>query len=477
MYNRENLRYEPFFSKFNTSKKNVLLVITTLTEYEIELLAKKYGFNLSNTTINKDLTDKENNNINENIIRKIKRRIEALKKGTHIIIKFTDILPDKINIDDVLNSFKNNRSYMTNRFTNLFGEDLKRRAFIKKEYKYELEKSLNEYIVKNVFSMKNRHSEFISLINIFTQYKLENETDEEILERTKKIIEEHCDSKEISLLQRKYGTDYQNTTNYGQFTFEENLIINHEIISKIKYYMKKEKRGIAYCKPLMDRLDNTRSEEEKMEAILCENSQVLEVLKKKFQDDFKGVTPTYYMTSEESKIIHQAILRINRRLDKKNNFPYCNPLIASFDKLTTIKEVIEEINEEDYTIQALFKKKYQNNYLGVSRIDSVTSEEDAIIRFRICNIAERLNYKRIKTSGISINSLFKIKEILESEEYLNLLKNIGEREALAVLTIKYMSLELSLDSLSILTGLDKMYIIELTKEYLRKSPKLTKNIN
>ena len=52
-----------------------------------------------------------------------------------------------------------------------------------------------------------------------------------------------------------------------------------------------------------------------------------------------------------------------------------------------------------------------------------------------------------------------------------LAKIMGEREAASILVIKYLSLELSLDSLSLLTNLDKCYILKLTKAYIENEEK------
>jgi len=462
-YSKENLQYEPFFSKFNTTKKNILVVLTTLTEYETNLLSKKYGYNLESTRFSEELTETENTIINENITKKIKRRLHKLKQGTHKIIKITDILPNNIDIKYLLNLFEIHKGPETKKFTKLFGKKLERRAFIVNGDLERLKNILERYIMINSVNMKKRHLDFISFIEIFKQYKKENETDEELLIRIKAIIEVHCNDYETELLHRKYGEDYQNTRNNGHFTKEENFIINHQILSKIKYYIKKENKRIIYCKPLLDRLV-TNSVEEALKEIEKETEQNQKLLQKKYQKDYLGVTPRYAFTQEENVQIKRIILQINRRIEK--NTVYCEPVMTNFDMLTTIEEVLNEIYNESEENQCLLRRKYKDNYLGVSSIDSLSTDENKRIETIIRNIINRINVKRINKTGICKNTLIKIRELMKTDEYAILMRKIGEREAISILAIKYLSLELSLKSLSILTDLSEIYILQIAKDYL-----------
>ena len=112
--------YKPFFSLFNSPKEKVLKVLRSLTFEERKLLYKKYHRDLKNTEIIYNLTEEENKEINERIIRKIRLRLKRIEENM-CLISIYDVFPNET-LSDIKQAMI--KIKLLNYFQKLFGSKL-----------------------------------------------------------------------------------------------------------------------------------------------------------------------------------------------------------------------------------------------------------------------------------------------------------------------------------------------------------------
>ncbi len=112
--------YKPFFSLFNSPKEKVLKVLRSLTFEERKLLYKKYHRDLKNTEIIYNLTEEENKEINERIIRKIRLRLKRIEENM-CLISIYDVFPNET-LSDIKQAMIQIK--LLNYFQKLFGSKL-----------------------------------------------------------------------------------------------------------------------------------------------------------------------------------------------------------------------------------------------------------------------------------------------------------------------------------------------------------------
>ena len=144
--------YKPFFSIFDGTKEEVLLILTTLTKDEIKLLHKKYGEDLTNTKYNEELTSEENKKI-YGIIKKIKERLELYKTDNYKIIGITNLYPNT-----PLTVLKDSISKLCKTFQDTFNFhfdcDLERKELVHKD-------KIDCFISKNAINVLNSYKVYL----------------------------------------------------------------------------------------------------------------------------------------------------------------------------------------------------------------------------------------------------------------------------------------------------------------------------
>lgn len=387
------MKYPSFFSLFkNQTKENILLAIECLEENEKNLLYKKYGEDLLNTKINKNLTTKEIETIRYGIIRKIKRILEKLETGNYIIVGIEDEFDKNITFNQIKNATDKTTNHFKKVIYHYFGENLKKKTIIPKEKLGSiLPQNIKENLNKTIHNQRIIHSTFKPFVTQLKNLRKENETDEELLLRAKKEFY-RLTKIELELLYRKYNEDLQNTTNERQFTKKENYDILQKIIPKIIWYMKNPNQEIKYCRPLK----------------------------------------------------------------------------SHFDGLTSFKEVLDEINTLPIDEQQALKEKYQENYLGVTPINSINRQTNKHAKRIVDKLMKRFLARKSYKTGIDLPTLRKIKCLLETEEYINL-KNFIYNDYHAASIIIYINLGdiISLEQISKLTNTQPLIILTLTKNYIQ----------
>ncbi len=306
--------YKEIFSIFdNSTKEDIINILSTLNEHDRSLIYKKYGENLNNLENKPNLTKEENLDINVRIVRDIKYRLKLLKKD-YSIITYKDIFE---NID--LEELKTKAALLSNtqkaRLYSIFGLTLEDKVFISNKRKESL---LNSDIYNKI--MKNNQTEtkkeYKPFLECFSSERKKSETDEELLTRIKQAIKPEYMPKLI----KKYGS---NLNNQGvTITREENREI-YKIILITKYYMKKnEKITNNYCKTLMSNFNPLTTYNEVLEFINKEDEKTLEILIKKYNSDFLGETLKNKLTKEENEIARKFIqkteAKILRRQEKNS---------------------------------------------------------------------------------------------------------------------------------------------------------------
>lgn len=388
----KNFQYKSFFSIFDGTKEEVLLILTTLTKEELNLLHKKYGEDLMNTKII-NYTSKENRNyVQSTIIKKIKKRLNLYKTGNYKIIGITDLYPNTpLNVlkKKVSNLCKTYRKTFCFHFsTNLEKKELVHKDKINSFLSKRAINALNNELLGTSSYVTKAYTAFIELIE---DVRLNGENDEQLLKRAKEALE-YMPQNEKDMIYKKYGNDLKNTKNVRSISRSE----NHDIIN---LYIKRLKRIMLRINPI----------------------------KMPFQ---------------------------------------CKPLIERFDKLTTLGDVLLEIEYLSEEEKTTLKLKYGEDYLGTTDNEAFDGAFNYKVKLIVEKMQKRINRKRRDKNKLSLFALKRIFSLMKTQEYENLKSVIGINPALAVLTKKYFGDEYSTAIISTLTGVDAMYIIDVTKAYL-----------
>lgn len=392
--NKEMFPY--FFSLFELSKKEILKLIECLKEEEKALLYKKYGENLSRTYYIETITKEEKKSLFA-IIRKLHRMEEKYKTGEYVIEGILDEFPEGVTLEQIKLSIKDNSSKYIKVIYNYFGDELTKKILVPKtKSKKILSKEIVRRLIRKIYNIQKIHSKFCTFISQFESERKPNETDEELLKRTKQEFY-NLESDELELLYKKYNEDLQNTVNNKQFTRDENQKILLKIIPKLKYYMRKTSRGVIYCEPLKD----------------------------------------------------------------------------FFSELTPFNEVLEEIETLPEYEQELLQEKYLSDYKGVTPIYALPKEKNHKIKRIIEKIQKRILKRQNTLSGIERKTLYKIRHLLQTEEFKQLEKSIyGFNYGAAIMLETYMNNEITLEQISKLTSVPEILIIDLSKLYLLNQKRL-----
>lgn len=378
--------YKPFFSIFDGTKEEVLLILSTLTEKEKALLYLRYDKDFMNTKYRENITKKETSQIRA-VIRTIKRRLENYKSGNYKIVSIEDLI-EGVPLKRIQIAVATLPKTQKEAFYGFFGKSLDVKAIVKKDsINSSISNKSIEKLKEKLFGTTTDFQDYKPFVKRFDDIRIENETDDELLERIKPnfiYLKKH----QIDLLYKKYGIDLKSTKYNKTITKSEHIIISNTV-----NYLK-------------------------------------------------------------------AIL-----MDKKEIFQ-CKPLINRFDELTTLGDIFREIEclteEEQHTLKA----KYGPDYLGTTDIQAFDDRFNYSVKLVIEKMQKRINRKRRDESKISLFTLRRILKLTKTEEYQNLKQVIGINPTLAVLAKKYFGDEYSTESISALTGVDTLYIIDVTKAYI-----------
>ena len=393
--------YKPFFSIFDGTKEEVLLILTTLTKDEIKLLHKKYGEDLTNTKYNEELTSEENKKI-YGIIKKIKERLELYKTDNYKIIGITNLYPNT-----PLTVLKDSISKLCKTFQDTFNFhfdcDLERKELVHKD-------KIDCFISKNAINVLNNELQGVSFyipkdyqpfIEMINDVRLEGESDEKLLERAKEALK-YMPEKERDLIYQKYGEDLRNTKNVSEISRSENQKI-------LNLYIKRLQRIMVKLSPIKAPIQ-------------------------------------------------------------------CKPFTQRFDDLTTLGDILLEIEYLSEEEKSMLKAKYGEDYLGTTDNLAFSDEFNYSVKLIKEKIEKRIRRKRRDKLKLSLFAIKRILELTQIEEYMNLKSVIGINPALAVLAKKYFGDEYSTFKISELTGVDPIYIIDVTKAYLLLEQELNRKL-
>lgn len=384
----KNYKYKPFFSLFSVNNKDVMLIVSTLSDDERALLYKKYGSNLKNTKYNENLTENERRIITQNIIRTIRNRLELYQTGDYLVLGIEDLYP-KVPLKILKEKIKSlSKSYNRSIYSR-FGYNLTQKVLIHKDKKdCVISKVSKEALDKALSGYERPRRNYKSFIEMLSDVRLPNEKDEDLLLRAKSCFI-FLTNYQRDLIYKKFNGDLKNVKNVKTLTKKENIKIVY-IIKKLKRHMKRLNRGEVQCKPLVRR----------------------------------------------------------------------------FDELTTLGDILLEIEYLTEDEKNLLKLKYGKDYLGTTDRELFNEEFNDSIRLIIEKMRKRLNRKKLRKYKITLFTYKRILELSKSEEYKNLKSVIGINPALAVLAKKYYGDEYKTELISSITGVDPLYIIDLTKAYL-----------
>lgn len=310
---KSNIDYKNFFTLFNYPKETVLLVVKTLSIYERNLLYKKYGEDFLNTTFVPSLTVKEVNEINERIIRKIRKRLGDLNVKAKII-SIEDIFPGE-DITDIKASMidSNTLSY----FQNLFDKELDGLCF---SYKAGTTYSnINKrYIIKVNNSLKRRKGiHNIKIIrpffSLFLKYKKSNESDEEYENRLRNIVLNMKD-KYKNIIYRFYNEDLYNVILKCPGSKEERKLFS-EVYSVIINKLKKDKqvqntRKVKRYRHILT-LFNEGTTLDDIKYQLMQNDKIYKLSKKKYGENLDTPSEFGTLSNEENHMLYEHYYRIN----------------------------------------------------------------------------------------------------------------------------------------------------------------------
>ena len=274
--------YKGFFNQFDKPANEVIRVINTLPERDINLLKLKLGNDYKKLNVIDGVINQE---INSRIVVRIKRYFSYLDNGAEYVT-IRDFVNDTNDIDTIKLRVESLNEKQKKLIYKFFKDDLS-----KEHITADKEGLINKQIIRklNIYIDKRRTKEFKSFYSQLVDLKLDSETISEFNERINTSLT-YLSNEEKSLLYKKYHSDLMNSLNYGQVTKEENFQIIHTIIPKLRWYI------------------NKLSEEEK------------NTLKLKYGENYDKVNDVGHELNRE---VRKIILRIERDivsdLKKENN--------------------------------------------------------------------------------------------------------------------------------------------------------------
>lgn len=302
--------YKGFFNQFDKPVNEVIRVINTLPERDINLLKLKLGndykeLNVIDTVINQE--------INSRIVVRIKRYFSYLDNGAEYVT-IRDFVNDTNDIDTIKLRVESLNEKQKKLIYKFFKDDLS-----KEHITADKEGLINKQIIRklNLYIDKRRTKEFKSFYSQLVDLKLDSETIGEFNERINTSLT-YLSNEEKSLLYKKYHSDFMNSLNYGQVTKEENFQIIHTIIPKLRWYIKKQVKPRKEGKHVFDRF--IESESIILEYINKLSEEEKNTLKLKYGENYDKVNDVSHELNRE---VRKNILRIERDivsdLKKENN--------------------------------------------------------------------------------------------------------------------------------------------------------------
>ncbi len=304
--------YKPFFSLFNSPKEKVLKVLRSLTFEERKLLYKKYHRDLKNTEIIYNLTEEENKEINERIIRKIRLRLKRIEENM-CLISIYDVFPNET-LSDIKQAMIQIK--LLNYFQKLFGSKLTGLCYTYKDDSKSNISKENVYRIKQRLA-KNKGIHRVRIIrpfvSLFLKYKKLDETYEDFEDRLK-IYVNNMSNKYKEVIYSLYNEDLNNVI-LKHPSFKEDRKIFSEaysvIIAKLQRDLDTERnRNVRKYEHILTLFDNgTTLEEIRQKLRLNENIYMLS--KKKYGEDLN--TPSDYgtLSRKENQKLYDFYNKVN----------------------------------------------------------------------------------------------------------------------------------------------------------------------
>lgn len=304
--------YKPFFSLFNSPKEKVLKVLRSLTFEERKLLYKKYHRDLKNTEIIYNLTEEENKEINERIIRKIRIRLKRIEENM-CLISIYDVFPNET-LSDIKQAMIQIK--LLNYFQKLFGSKLTGLCYTYKDDSKSNISKENVYRIKQRLA-KNKGIHRVRIIrpfvSLFLKYKKLDETYEDFEDRLK-IYVNNMSNKYKEVIYSLYNEDLNNVILKHPSSKEDRKIFSEAysvIIAKLQRDLDTERnRNVRKYEHILTLFDNgTTLEEIRQKLRLNENIYMLS--KKKYGEDLN--TPSDYgtLSRKENQKLYDFYNKVN----------------------------------------------------------------------------------------------------------------------------------------------------------------------
>lgn len=304
--------YKPFFSLFNSPKEKVLKVLRSLTFEERKLLYKKYHRDLKNTEIIYNLTEEENKEINERIIRKIRLRLKRIEENM-CLISIYDVFPNET-LSDIKQAMIQIK--LLNYFQKLFGSKLTGLCYTYKDDSKSNISKENVYRIKQRLT-KNKGIHRVRIIrpfvSLFLKYKKLDETYEDFEDRLK-IYVNNMSNKYKEVIYSLYNEDLNNVILKHPSSKEDRKIFSEAysvIIAKLQRDLDTERnRNVRKYEHILTLFDNgTTLEEIRQKLRLNENIYILS--KKKYGEDLN--TPSDYgtLSRKENQKLYDFYNKVN----------------------------------------------------------------------------------------------------------------------------------------------------------------------
>ncbi len=304
--------YKPFFSLFNSPKEKVLKVLRSLTFEERKLLYKKYHRDLKNTEIIYNLTEEENKEINERIIRKIRLRLKRIEENM-CLISIYDVFSNET-LSDIKQAMIQIK--LLNYFQKLFGSKLTGLCYTYKDDSKSNISKENVYRIKQRLA-KNKGIHRVRIIrpfvSLFLKYKKLDETYEDFEDRLK-IYVNNMSNKYKEVIYSLYNEDLNNVILKHPSSKEDRKIFSEAysvIIAKLQRDLDTERnRNVRKYEHILTLFDNgTTLEEIRQKLRLNENIYMLS--KKKYGEDLN--TPSDYgtLSRKENQKLYDFYNKVN----------------------------------------------------------------------------------------------------------------------------------------------------------------------
>lgn len=126
----------------------------------------------------------------------------------------------------------------------------------------------------------------------------------------------------------------------------------------------------------------------------------------------------------------------------------------------------EEINTFNEKEKAFLQKIFGTDYKNTSLIENIPKEDRKLLKSLVDILYKRILKKTSKKTGINVNVLNKLKNVIKTQEYLYLLTKYNEKISISVLMNKYFSDYCSIKDISQYTGVKEEIICACTIRYL-----------